>query len=68
MTEDLHRKTSFTILGRKSGWVRGPYKTLMEAEKAAHELSVQKDELVEIRRTIVTTINETIAEVSGQEA
>jgi hypothetical protein len=60
-------KTEFSIQGRSSDWKRGPYATLELATKAAHALSVEKGELVDIRKTttVTTIVSETVAQVSG---
>lgn len=44
----------YSIKGHTSGWVRGPYRTLEQARKAAHNLAGQKKETVTISE--VTTV------------
>lgn len=57
MSETTTTRVEYLIKGRKSGWLRGPYKDHGSAVAAANALAAQKAEIVDVERvTTVTTV------------
>jgi hypothetical protein len=60
MTKGATRQ-EFMIVGAKSGWRRGPYKTADLAMDAASQLAAEQSEQVEVLTTVVTTKTDLLA-------